>query len=410
MTDVPARLLLVGLRVDTAPALDLLEVVHGATGGPVSLPLTTPAPSAPHADRIVLFAPPTAGASMLTALEWCHQRLASDGTLYASTDVLNETASADCFPAPSAEITLGAAGFVPATIDAQDAATCLGKIPAPVLRQWAESLCIATTDLDRSRFTTARRGHGLSFVTPSINDDTLQANLLRSDAVRSPRNELLVERHGPRVQQALNAGIARATNDLVVVVHEDVYLPPLWEGMFRRSLRLVEGNDPEWGVVGCAGVRQKFGLLRIRRRGVGHARENASTWGQPFDLPEPIDTLDEFLIAFRRSRGLRFDEKQPNYHFYAVDLCLQATQARRRSYAIEAFCYHNSRLRQDRREPPLPDFLAGCDYMRRKWRDHLPILTTCTIIAADPSRDHHARRLRRAARRGTVSAPGGSVR
>ncbi|HVN84448.1 MAG TPA: hypothetical protein VMW17_06335 [Candidatus Binatia bacterium] len=407
MIDIPARFLLVGLRVDTAPALEVLEVVHGATDGPMSLPLTTLAPSAPQADRILLFAPPTGGASVLTALEWCHQRLASDGTLYASTDMLAEATSSDCFPVPSAEITLGAAGLVSATIDAHDAATSLQQIPAPVLRQWAQALHIATSDLECSRFTAARRDHALSFVSPSINDDTLQANLLRSHAVQSPRNELLVERHGPRVQEALNAGIARATNDLIVVVHEDVYLPPLWEGMFRRSLRLVEGNDPEWGVVGCAGVRRKFGLLRIRRRGVGHARENASTWGQPIDQPEPVDTLDEFLIAFRRSRGLRFDEEQPNYHFYAVDLCLQATQARRRSYAIEAFCYHNSRLRQDRREPPLPDFLAGCDYMRRKWRDHLPILTTCTIIAADPSRDHHARRIRRAARRARTQRMGG---
>jgi hypothetical protein len=333
------------------------------------------------------------------ALDWIFPRLAATGRLLADPKLLSAAGVGDCFPAGSADVVLGASGFDMLPSPPVSLASILGDAPQSTLDDWFRATGLSPATLASTQLVTAIPTPGISFVTPSISPDTLQANLLRSRTVQSGRNELLIERRGPHVQIALNSGVARARNDLVVVVHEDVYLPPLWEGMFRRGVRLVEARDPSWGVVGCAGVRRRFGLLRVRRRGLGHARDSGATWGGPFDQPEPVETLDEFLIAFRRRRNFHFDENQPNYHFYAVDLCLQATAAGFCSYAIEAFCCHNNRPRHARKEAPLPDFVAGCDYMRRKWRDRLPILTTCTIIARDPARDHHARRLR-AARRG----------
>ena len=403
MPDSAGSFLLAGLMHEPSLQLQVVAVRPGSIVGPYTVAITEPLGATISGgelfDQVLVLLPD--GREVLPALDWCRRRLTPTGHLHANASALAAAAMDDCYPAHSAEVTLGAAGFTPDAAPSPTHANLWKCIPTNELRLWRERMEIKST-ASADDFMTARPAPPISFVTPSIDDATLEGNLLRSRAVRSASNELLIERRGPQVQAALNAGVARAAYDLIVVVHEDVYLPPMWEGMFRRSLRLVESSDREWGVVGCAGVRRRFGLLRVRRRGVGHARENTTTWGRSFDAPEPVETLDEFLIAFRRDRGFHFDESQPNYHFYGVDLCLQAAAGGRRCYAIEAFCYHNARPRQDRRAAPLPDFLAGCDYMRRKWHDRLPILTTCTVIERTPDHDHHARRVRRAARRGAV--------
>lgn len=392
------RCLLIGTDARDPEAAVVLTVTAEATQGPDVCRLARgDLPGSARFDLVLLSVPPAAAAAASALLDFAVTRLEANGLVLATASGLCAAAQGDCFPPGSAEVVLGASGLdaVPAPINAL--ADVRSQVPRAALAAWAARHGAEVTEVERSEIVAARLAPPLSFVTPSIDDDTLHGNLLRSRAVQAARNELLVERRGPRVQAALNAGLARAANDLIVVAHEDVYLPPLWEGMFRRSVRQLERRDPEWGVVGCAGVRRRFGLLRVRRRGLGHSRDPGGSWGQPFDEPEPIDTLDEFLIAFRRRRGLRFDEQQPNYHFYAADLCLQAAARGWRSYAIEAFCYHNSYPSGPRHAPPPPDFLAGCEYMRAKWAERLPIVTTCTVIARDPRHDHHAKRLRRRA-------------
>jgi len=379
-------------------------VLHAATPTPGSgFDVTLAAGSAAHAplrvDAIVLVADVAAAPYVGAALDWSRQQLNADGRLYAPLAPLRAAAVPECFPPQSAEVVLGASGF--ADTAATSVPPALAAFDTVHLRATLARVQSTDAQCAAAEWLQARPAAGISFVTPSIDSATLTANVLRSPAVQSPRNELIVECRGAAVQAALNAGIGRARHELIVVLHEDVYLPPLWEGMLRRGVRLVEAQDPNWGVVGCAGMRRRFGLLRTRRRGAGHSRDHSATWGQPFDAPVPVETLDEFLIAFRRDRGFRFDEQQPNYHFYAVDLCLQAAERSLRAYAIEAFCYHNSRPKQRRDEAAPADFVAGCDYLRRKWATRLPIVTTCTIIARRPADDHHARRARRLQRRAT---------
>jgi hypothetical protein len=92
--------------------------------------------------------------------------------------------------------------------------------------------------------------------------------------------------------------------------------------------------------------------------------------------PQPVQTLDEVVLILRKSSGLRFDESLPHFHFYGTDICLRVSKRGMASYAISAFCIHNTN------EPlVLPAEFYQCGkHIKRTWGDCLPIQTTCIRI------------------------------
>ena len=88
-------------------------------------------------------------------------------------------------------------------------------------------------------------------------------------------------------------------------------------------------------------------------------------------------SLDEVVLIFRKSSGLMFDEYLPGYHLYGADICAEARRQGRKSYAISAFCIHNTNI-----GGILPlEFWKCYLFMRRKWMNSLPIHTPCTRIS-----------------------------
>jgi hypothetical protein len=91
------------------------------------------------------------------------------------------------------------------------------------------------------------------------------------------------------------------------------------------------------------------------------------------EQPEPVQTLDEIVLIIRKSSGLRFDDQLPHFHLYGADICLRAAKMGRKSYAIPAFCIHNTQ-----QNLILPrEFYQCCMHIKRVWKDALPIQTTC---------------------------------
>jgi hypothetical protein len=100
--------------------------------------------------------------------------------------------------------------------------------------------------------------------------------------------------------------------------------------------------------------------------------------GAPFEHPKPVQTLDEIVLILRKSSSLRFDEQLPHFHLYGTDICLQASRRGLKSYAVSAFCIHNTR-----QTLVLPaEFYECCKCIRRTWSNCLPIQTTCVRITA----------------------------
>ncbi len=212
----------------------------------------------------------------------------------------------------------------------------------------------------------------VAYVAAVNNDEVLAQNLATSpDILKSP-DRLTVRRDFRSAASAYNSGLDATSGEIVVFLHQDVYLPLGWEARLLAQIEALETVDRNWGVIGVYGVRDNGTHLgRVWSSGL-----NRELGGQ-FDAPEKALGIDELVIVIRRSSGLRFDEGLPGFHLYGADICQTARSNRLGVYVICAPVIHNS----------VPVYtLAGAykvayAHIRRKWWAVLPIVTPVATVS-----------------------------
>lgn len=214
----------------------------------------------------------------------------------------------------------------------------------------------------------------ITFVVCVNKRDILDRNFLASPGLLAPHphpHQIILQEGFTSATAAYNDAIDKSVNDLIVFCHQDMFFPAPWISQLASILDSLQSRDPNWGVLGCCGITSD-GRLRgyVYSLGVGII-------GGPGE-PAEIQTLDEIVLILRKSSGLRFDGKLPHFHLYGTDICLRAATRRMKSYAISALCVHNTFQDFD-----LPkEFFECCQYVKRKWKQFLPIRTTCIRITA----------------------------
>lgn len=209
-------------------------------------------------------------------------------------------------------------------------------------------------------------------VVAAVNDNSILAhNLMRSPMLHRPDVALCVQRDFRSAALAFRSATRKCRGEILVFVHQDVYLPANWPDQLQDSLRRLESSDPNWAVLGIYGVK-------VNGEQVGCAWSSGlnTMVGQPFEEPAAIESIDEVLIVLRRSSGVEFDPDLPGYHLYGTDLVQTALSRGKGAYAICAPVIHNSR-------PALylgSDYFASYRYVARKWRDRLPIHNNVACI------------------------------
>src|ERR1044072_4918685 len=208
-----------------------------------------------------------------------------------------------------------------------------------------------------------------SVISSVNNEKFLESNLLVSPGIRSA-TEVHLQRGFASAAASYNDAIAKSKTDLLVFVHQDVYLPEGWIESVQSAIDALTEQDPNWGVLGVWGAvdgRQRVGYLWWT---------GDYGWERPFQGVKEVVALDEVVLIFRKSSGLKFDEQLPGYHLYGTDICLEARRQGKKSYAIPAFCIHNTHIGGS-----LPWQFWKCYlFMRRKWKGWLPVETPCTSI------------------------------
>jgi len=214
----------------------------------------------------------------------------------------------------------------------------------------------------------------ITFVVAVNNREVLENNFLASPCLQAPHeHQILVQENFPAAAKAYNDAIGKSVNDLIVFCHQDILLPSSWMGQLEQALLCLEKKDPLWGVLGCYG-RTADGR---GRKGWGHVYSpGRGIVGEPLEHPVPVQTLDELALILRKSSGLRFDENLPHFHFYGTDICLTAATRGMKCYSIPAWCIHNTQLYLTYPR----EFYECYRHIRRKWRKHLPIQTSCVRI------------------------------
>jgi hypothetical protein len=211
----------------------------------------------------------------------------------------------------------------------------------------------------------------ITFVIAVNNKSVFESNFLASPCVSGAHSHQIIVQEGfSSASTAYNDAIDRSTNDLIVFAHQDIIFPESWLLDLQRALDSLERTDPQWGVLGCYGeTLDGHGRGYIYSGGLG-------IMGKPMDRPAPVQTLDEIVLILRKSSGLRFDEDLPHFHFYGADICMAAAARGLKSYAISAFCVHNTQ-----QNFILPkEFYESYRHVKRRWKNSLPIRTTCVTM------------------------------
>jgi len=211
-------------------------------------------------------------------------------------------------------------------------------------------------------------------VVAAVNDEAILAsNLLRSPMLAREDVRFHARRSFRSASRAYDDALTDCRSDLVVFAHQDVYLPMGWEQRLRAQVALLERHDPDWGVLGVYGVTAEG-----RQVGLVWSSGLGRVFGEPFDEPVPVRSIDEVVIVLRRDSGLMFDPKLPGFHLYGTDLVQTALNRGLKAYAVCAPVVHNSR--------PAPflgeDYFAAYRYVSAKWRDHLPIFDNVAPVVA----------------------------
>jgi hypothetical protein len=223
-----------------------------------------------------------------------------------------------------------------------------------------------------SKSTLSARREPLTFIVAVDKRKVFESNFLASPCLQGDHGHQILVREGfPSATIAYNSGIVESKNEIMVFCHQDMIFPATWPSQLEIALEYLRGQDPEWGVLGCYGeTRAHDGRGHIYSTGLG-------ILGQSFPHPLPVQTLDEIVLIVRKSSGLRFDDLMPHFHFYGSDICMRAAEKGMNTYAISAFCVHNTQ-----QYLALPEEFYECyKYFKRNWKDRLPIQTSCIKVA-----------------------------
>ncbi|MBV8464396.1 MAG: methyltransferase domain-containing protein [Burkholderiales bacterium] len=209
----------------------------------------------------------------------------------------------------------------------------------------------------------------LTFVA-CVNDEAqLRANLLRSPCLQpgSP-HQLIAVRNAPSAAAGLNYGLDHAEHEIVVLLHQDVYLPAGWTKRFLAQYRQAVAELGAVDLVGVFGARSRDGT----REHVGRIVDRHQLLQCAVALPTPAQTVDEVLMAVPKRSKLRFDPAL-GWHLYGADLAMQVRANGGQVAVIDAVCFHHSK----------GSFVLPADYnlstrtFTAKWQDKLPIFTPC---------------------------------
>ncbi len=213
--------------------------------------------------------------------------------------------------------------------------------------------------------------YSLAFAAAVNDEEVLRTNLAASPIFRNAAVPLIAERGYPCASQAYNHALDHSDADVVVFVHQDVYLPAGWEGKLLSAIHLLDAQERRWAVLGVVG-------MDVDGKFVGRAWSNGLQYeiNQPVSGPTPVQSLDEIVLVLKRSSGVRFDADIPGFHLYGTDIAQSAWAAGLEACVFDGPVVHNS----------LPVLRLDASYRRayraiqRKWRSRLPLGTTVVAV------------------------------
>jgi len=205
------------------------------------------------------------------------------------------------------------------------------------------------TNLQMHKLEVGGEAPTITFVT--VTDESFQTNLgvslLWQQRDTLPHEWLVLKNdEGAGISKLYAQAQSVAHHRLVVFLHPDVTLPDDWYANFRSKLAQIEAADPNWGVLGTAGVP----VLYPDTPGTPKIASSIKSFGNKFNTGAdnlPVQSLDEHLLVLRAGSP-KFDPNLPGFDLYGTDIVLSARQAGLKSYLLNLNVMHKAKDADDK--------------------------------------------------------------
>jgi hypothetical protein len=209
--------------------------------------------------------------------------------------------------------------------------------------------------------------------------ETLKRDLARSPAIAKEDVGLTILWNQPSASSAFARAMEKATAKILIFTHCDVYFPKRWFERLAWEVNRLDRMDPDWAVAGISAMTPS-GEQVGRIWDCSLEPLSRGLFGKPLAAPVPIVSTDEMAFIVRRSAGTFFDELLPEFHLYGTDIILTAEREGKRSYGLDMPLIHNAKAQLHIGR----DYRRAYNYMIGKWRDRLPVPTTCGPLTSNP--------------------------
>lgn len=133
----------------------------------------------------------------------------------------------------------------------------------------------------------------------------------------------------------INKAIKQAKGEYLIFCHQDIVFHDDDRQQFDECLNELEMKDPNWAVVGNAGLQSHGqGIARI----TDPNQMNLSAGS----FPEQVISVDENFIVINRKHSFCCSSNLFGFHFYGLDLCQNARELGLNTYVINFHLLHKS--------------------------------------------------------------------
>lgn len=217
----------------------------------------------------------------------------------------------------------------------------------------------------------------LSFVTMVNKNELYKENVITSTLDYKNFIEYITVKNSESGSTGLNAGIKKASNDIILCCHQDVHFNKGWYEKLNEYLDKLNDNVKykTWGVLGFAGSTND-GVSVGTHSGLGMLYNS-----NKLEII-PVQTLDESILILKKSDNLKFDEKLIYFHMYGTDIALQSHNKNLGVYVINVSIEHRTKWTAGK------GLGESENYIKKKWINKLlnkynSIHTTVGIIESN---------------------------
>lgn len=132
----------------------------------------------------------------------------------------------------------------------------------------------------------------------------------------------------------INRFLREARGEFVIICHQDVLITIDDRIKLEQQIKLVKDLDPNWAVLGNAGVNDMYSISMVITHHDGQSVRKGV-------LPSKVRSLDENFLLVKASANLAVSGDLSGFHLYGTDICLIAECLGYTAYAIDFHLVHN---------------------------------------------------------------------